>query len=157
MDVHHETLVFERDLDAPPSKVFAAYIDKEARELWSTPSPTAEVKIDSADVRTGGVETTRCGAKGDLRWALKVIYHFVEPDRLITFTEELWDGEQILTVALIAIELKSASDNMTALKLTDQITSFVGPDAVDGHREGYTQALANLARHVAPPGSGLSR
>ncbi|WP_424931272.1 SRPBCC domain-containing protein [Amaricoccus macauensis] len=157
MEIHHETLIFERDFDAPPSQLFSAYIDTKAREQWSTPSPTAEVKIDSSEVRTGGHETGRCGGKGDLRWTLKVIYHLVTPDRQITFTEELWDGEQILTVALITFDLKPIRENKTALTLTDQITSFVGADAVGGHREGYTQALTNLQQHVTKPKSGHSR
>ena len=148
MEIYHETLVFEREFDAPPPRLFAAYTDARAREKWSSPSPTAEVKIDSSDVRTGGHETGRCGGKGDLRWTLKMMYHHVTPDRQITFTEELWDGDQILTVALITFDLMAIGDNKTALTLTDQITSFVGADAVGGHREGYTQALDNLEQHV---------
>ena len=77
-----------------------------------------------------------------------MIYHHVTPDRQITFTEELWEGEQVLTVALITFDLKDIGDKKTALTLTNQITSFVGADAVGGHREGYTQALANLEQHV---------
>lgn len=148
MEIHHETLVFERVFDAPPSRLFAAYVDTKAREKWSAPSPSAEVKIDSSDVRTGGHETARCGGKGNLRWTLKVNYHHVTPDRQITFTEELWDGERVLTVALITFDLQAVGDDRTALTLTDQITSFVGADAVGGHREGYTQALANLEQHA---------
>lgn len=148
MNIHHETLVFEREFDALPSRLFAAYVDTEAREKWSTPSPTLEVRIDSSDVRTGGRETGRCGSKGDLKWMLNVHYHCVTPDRQITFTEELWDGDQILVVALITFDLMEIDANRTALKLTDQITSFVGPDAVNGHRDGYTQALAHLQQYV---------
>jgi uncharacterized protein YndB with AHSA1/START domain len=148
MEMHHETLVFEREFDAPPARLFAAYVNTKARENWSAPSPTAEVRIDRSDVRTGGHESGRCGGKGDLRWTLRLVYHHVTPDRQITFTEELWEGEQILTVALITFDLKPLGDSRTALRLTDQITSFVGAEAVGGHRLGYSQALANLERHV---------
>lgn len=148
MEIHHETIVLEREFNVPPSQLFAAYVDPRAREIWSAPSPTAEVKIDNSDVRTGGHETARCGGKGDLRWALKLVYHHVTPNRQITFTEELWEGDKILTVALVTFDLKDIGNNRTALRLTDQITSFVGADAVEGHRRGYTQALANLHHHV---------
>ncbi|MEO0497388.1 MAG: hypothetical protein AAF141_08455, partial [Pseudomonadota bacterium] len=70
MDIHHETLVFKRNFDVPPAQLFSAYTDTKAREQWSTPSPSAEVKIDRSEVRTGGQETGRCGGKGDLRWRL---------------------------------------------------------------------------------------
>ncbi|MEO0498905.1 MAG: SRPBCC domain-containing protein, partial [Pseudomonadota bacterium] len=82
---------------------------------------------------------------------LKVNYHLVTPDRQITFTEELWDGEQILTVALITFDLKPIGEGETALTLTDQVTSFVGAGPVDGHREGYSQALTNLQQHLTSP------
>lgn len=152
MDVHHETIVFEREFPAPPSSLFAAYVDSKAREKWSAPSPTAEVRIESSDVRTGGREAGRCGGKGDLRWTVKVIYHLVTPDRQITFTEELWDADQILTVALVTFDLRAIGRNRTALTLTDQVVSFVGAGAVGGHREGFTQSLANLERYLAANG-----
>ena len=148
MDIHHETLVLERALDAPPARVFSAYVDTKAREKWSAPSPTTEVRIDHADVRTGGQETGRCGTTGDLRWTLKLNYHRVIQDSQITFTEELWEGEVILTVALITFDLRDLDQGRTLLRLTDQITSFVGPEAVSGQREGYAAALANLDQHL---------
>ena len=148
MDIHHETLIFEKLFTAPPSRVFAAYVDKKAREKWSAPSPEAEIRIDNSDVRTGGRESGQCGGKGDLRWSLELYYHRVTPDRQITFSEELWDGDQLLVVALITFDLVETSDGGTALKLTDQITSFVGRDIVRGHQEGHLKALANLRQLV---------
>jgi hypothetical protein len=35
-------------------RVFAAYVDTRAREVWSAPRDTAEVHIVDEDVRTGG-------------------------------------------------------------------------------------------------------
>ncbi len=39
---------------------------------------------------------------------MDVAYNLVENDRLITFTEELWDGDNMLTVALITFDLSKA-------------------------------------------------
>jgi uncharacterized protein YndB with AHSA1/START domain len=147
MDLHHDTITFERSFIVPPARMFGAYADPRQREVWSAPSPTAAVRIDTCDLRTGGRETARCGSKDDLRWSLNVLYHNVVPDRLITFTEELWEGDQILTVALITFDF-APSGTGTRLTLTDQVTSFVGKEAISGHRQGYTAALANLAAHV---------
>ncbi|MEO0637073.1 MAG: SRPBCC domain-containing protein [Pseudomonadota bacterium] len=148
MDICHETLVFEREIAVPPARVFEAYVNTDVREKWSAPSPTAEVRIDTSNVSTGGRETGRCGSKGDLRWSLNLHYHRVTPDRQITFSEELWDGEEMLVVALITFDIQQASNGGTLLKLTDQITSFVGADVVAGHRQGYEQALTNLTHHL---------
>ncbi len=144
MQVHHDTITIEREFAVSPAQLFAAYVDPSLREAWSTPSPTAEVRIDAAEVRTGGTERGRCGTKGDLRWTTEVSYLSVEADRHIIFTEVLKEGAQILTIALITFDFEEIADGGTKLLLTDQVTSLVGPDAIEGHREGYSQALENL-------------
>jgi uncharacterized protein YndB with AHSA1/START domain len=150
MDIHHETLFFERDFDATPERLFQAYKDPTERQKWSAPTPETVIVIDETDVRTGGREIARCGSAGNLNWTMKVVYHWVTEGRLITFTEELWDGDEVLTVALITFDFQKRGTNGSRLKLTDQITSFVGEGGVAGHREGYTKALANLAASLIP-------
>ena len=146
MEIHHETVTLEKSLPASPEEVFQAYADPKAREKWSAPDNTTEIRILESNVKTGGSETGKCGTRGqELNWRMNVAYHLVEKGRLITFTEELWDGDTMLTVALITFDLTKASDGTTILRLTDQITSFVGEGGVQGHRDGYTKALDNLA------------
>lgn len=152
MPIHHDTLVFERRIDATPAEVFTAYADRSRREAWSAPSDASEVKIDAVDFRTGGSERGRCGSKGDLRWATEVAYHAVEANRRIVFTEALKEGASILTVALIAFDLQADGERGTKLAVTDQIASFIGPEGVQGHKDGYRQALDNLARCLARGG-----
>lgn len=150
MEIHHETLVFERDFDATPERLFQAYADPKKREAWSAPSPETVIVIDETEVRTGGQEIARCGSPGNLSWTMKVAYHWVTEGRQITFTEELWDRDKVLTVALITFDFEKRGATGTHLKLTDQVTSFVGSGGVSGHRDGYTKALANLAASLIP-------
>jgi uncharacterized protein YndB with AHSA1/START domain len=145
MTVHHETIVLEQMLPVPPGRAFSAYVDTAEREVWSAPSETAAVKIDRADVRTGGTEATRCGSKDDLRYRTEVRYHLVEQDALISFSETLMDGETVVTAALVTFEFGRTADGHTRLRLTDQVTSFVGPEAIDGHRQGFSASLRNFA------------
>ena len=144
MDICHETLVFERVFAAPPTRLFQAYRDPEMRQAWSAPSPDTAVVIDAADVRTGGRETARCGRPEDLRWRLELFYHRVIENRLIAFTETLWEGDALLTVALITFDIHDNGQNGCTLTVTDQIASFVGDETVLGHQEGYTHAMQNL-------------
>jgi uncharacterized protein YndB with AHSA1/START domain len=148
MDMHHETLVFERNFNVPPARLFQSYADPREREIWSAPSPETVIIIDQTDVRTGGQELGRCGSAKDLSWTMKVAYHLVKQDELITFTEELWEGDAILTIALITFEIEQHGKAGSRLKLTDQITSFVGKGGVAGHLEGYTLALDNLVARL---------
>ncbi len=150
MDICHETLVFERVFAAPPTRLFQAYRDPEMRQAWSAPSPDTAVVIDAADVRTGGRETARCGRPEDLRWRLELFYHRVIENRLIAFTETLWEGDALLTVALITFDFEPHGAVETRLRLTDQVTSFVGAGGPAGHRDGYKKALANLEKALAP-------
>ncbi len=149
MQIHHETLRMERVFAVSPERLFAAYLNTREREIWSTPSETAEVKIEDADVRTGGSESTRCGAKGDLRYRTKVYYHMVEANEVITFSETLFENDTVLMAALISFDFQKVDSDRTTLVLTDQITSFVGPEGVKGHRIGFNQALDNLAARLA--------
>ena len=150
MEIRHETLVFERDFNATPARLFRAYTDPREREAWSAPTPETVVVIDESDVRTGGRETGRCGSADNLSWTMKVVYHRVTSDRQITFTEELWDGDEVLTVALITFDFEKRGEAGTRLTLTDQITSFVGEGGISGPRDGYAKALANLAASLVP-------
>ena len=144
--IETKTVTLEKSLPASPEDVFRAYTDPKAREAWSAPDDTTEIRILESNVRTGGSERGICGTRGEeLNWRMDVAYHLVEEGKLITFTEELWDAENMLTIALITFDLNQASDGTTILHLTDQVTSFVGKGGVQGHRDGYTKALDNLA------------
>lgn len=57
MNIHHDTLVFERNFDAAPDRLFQAYANPREREVWSAPTPETVIQIDETDVRTGGSET----------------------------------------------------------------------------------------------------
>jgi uncharacterized protein YndB with AHSA1/START domain len=139
----------ERVFHASPPQVFAAYIDTRARESWSAPSETAEVRILNEDVRTGGSEATMCGAKGDMRYRTEVRYHLVETNQLISFSETLFESDTVLMAALITFEFLDAGSGATKLVLTDQITSFIGPEGIEGHQTGFSQALDNLQKMFA--------
>jgi len=152
MDLHHETIRFERRLQASPERVFAAYLNTSEREAWSAPGEMAAVRIEQADVRTGGSETTRCGSKDDLRYRTDVRYHLVLKNQLICFSETVLDGDAVLTSALITMEFRREPDDETLLILTDQVTSVCGRDGIQGHRQGFSAALQNLASHLTQAG-----
>lgn len=148
MKIHHETIRLEKSVSASPTRVFAAYRDPTQREIWSAPSETAAVKIEHTDFRTGGVEMTRCGDKDDLRYRTEVRYHLVRDNELISFSETLIEDDNVLMAALITFELQPLSATETLVIITDQITSFIGQDGVEGHRQGFSAALQNLATYV---------
>lgn len=150
MDMHHDTLVFASDFPVPPGRVFEAYADPRQREAWSAPGAGLACVIDETDVRTGGRETARMGHPDTLEYTAHTLYHFVEEGRRIVFTEELWMDGALLTVALVTFDIAPGDDGGTRLTLTDQITSLVGTEGVDGHRDGYGSILDLLSAHLSP-------
>jgi uncharacterized protein YndB with AHSA1/START domain len=143
LEIVHKTLSFERRFKASPEKVFAAYADTGTRASWSAPTPTAKVVIDECDFRNGGREVTRCGEGDDLNYGLNLVYHLIVDNRMICFSEELWMGDVPLTSALVTYDIQPDGDG-SKLVVTDQVTSFVGSEGLEGHGYGYEQALANL-------------
>lgn len=63
----------------------------------------------------------------------------IVPESLIVHTDTVVLGDSILAVAVLTWEFE-VCDEMTQIRLTDQVTSFVGPDIIDGHRNGHIKA-----------------
>jgi uncharacterized protein YndB with AHSA1/START domain len=143
----HQTLVFTRVLPASPAAVFAAYADAGQRSLWGAPSETAVLVYDAARFSVGGTDRFRCGSRDDPRFAGTTFYLDIVPDSRIVSSEVIALEGKSLSAALTTLEL-SAHDQGTALKLTVQATSFMGPDMFKGHEQGYNDALDNLVRFL---------
>lgn len=157
MKLCHDTLTIQRQMTASPEKVFRAYHDPSAREIWCVPSETGSFKIQTANVKSGGQEIAKCGPTpkhisadwdgSDLPWEMRLNYHTVLEPNLIIFSEELYDGDVLLTIALVTFEFQ-ANPSGTLLTLTDQITSLAGRELIDDHKSGYDFALAQLSSYV---------
>lgn len=149
--VAHETLVFDRSIRASPQAVFAAYADARVRARWSAPSPTAAVIYSSTDFRVDGVDSFRCGSADDLRFTGVVRYLDILDGQRIVYSEVISTSEARLSVSLVTWEL-STEGSGTRLVVTDQVTSFVGTEMIDGSRAGMNGALDNLVGLVDADG-----
>jgi len=147
MEVVHETLTFDEQFPVPVTRLFRAFTDPREREAWSAPSESAEVRIDESDVRTGGTETLRCGARGELQFAGRIAYHRVEPETCIVYAEAMRQAADVMHAALVTVEFVGKGES-SALRITDQVTSFVGEEGISGHRVGHTAALKNLKKRL---------
>src|SRR5258707_284077 len=70
----HGTVVVERMLDVPVSRVYAAIANAEERARWSAPSDTAVFVYDETNFSIGGRDLARCGAKEDPRYRVEARY-----------------------------------------------------------------------------------
>ena len=143
----HQTLTFTRIVPAPPAVVFAAHADAEQRARWSAPSDTAVLICDATSFKVGGVDRFRCGSKDDPKYHGTTIYLDIVPGIRIVSSEVITVDGNSLSAGLTTLEL-TPHDQGTALKLTVQVTSFVGPGMIEGNEQGYNGALDNLVRHM---------
>jgi uncharacterized protein YndB with AHSA1/START domain len=155
----HETLIeadptvptirISREFDAPPEKVFKAWIDPDLIVQWIGPKGY-DVRLDKWDARTGGSYRYASVQDGEEIAAFYGSFHEVRPNqRLVqTFTwEGMPDG-----VSLETMTFEDLGDGRTRVVGLSVVDSFEGRDAIMasgmevGVNEGYEKLDALLAQ-----------
>ncbi len=143
----HGTVVVERTLAVPVSRVYAAFADAKERASWGAPSDTAVFVYDETDFRVGGRDLARCGPKADPRFRVETRYLDIIPEQRVVWTETIRDGERPLAANLTTLALYSEGER-TQVKVTVQVASFVGPAMIANTEAGHAGSLANMARRL---------
>ena len=144
--ITHDTLTFSRLIDAPLSVVWAAFADSTQRSTWGVPEGEAQI-YDESNFDVGGRDVYRCGPPETLEFSGVAEYLQIVPESLIVHTDVVAIEDQVLAGALLTWQFEER-DGATQVQLTDQVTSFVGADMIDGHRNGHTKALEQLGALV---------
>lgn len=147
MTLVHETVAFERQYDALPQRVFAAWADSEAMSRWAVPGPVYGLRFEQSDFRVGGRDVCWCGEKGDLKFRAEVLYLDILENERIVFAEIISEDAKALCAALVSVSI-TPDGNGSGLDVTCQITEFVDGMAA-GYRAGYGAMLDNLAAELA--------
>jgi uncharacterized protein YndB with AHSA1/START domain len=147
MSTDHGTVTAERIVEAPIARVYAAFADPQERERWGAPSDTAVFAYDEADFRVGGRDLARCGPKEDPRFRVEARYLDIVPERRVVSAEIVREIERPLAANLTTLELRPDGER-THVKITVQVTSFVGPDMIKHTKAGHEGSLASMARYV---------
>jgi uncharacterized protein YndB with AHSA1/START domain len=143
----HGTVVVERTLDVPVSRVFAGFADAKERASWGAPSDTAVLIYDEANFSVGGRDLARCGAKNDPRYRVEAHYIDIVTERRVVWTETIHEVDKLLATNITTLELQPDGQR-TRLKVTVQVASFVGPGMIKNTRAGHEGSLASMARHL---------
>jgi uncharacterized protein YndB with AHSA1/START domain len=148
-DPNLPTIRIIRDFDAPPEKVFRAWVEPELVVQWLGPKST-EMRIDQWDARTGGNYRYSALQDGEVVAAFYGSFHEVRPsERLVqTFTwEGMPDG-----VSLDTMTFEDLGDGRTRTIGLSVVENFEGRDAIMasgmevGVNEGYEKLDALLAQ-----------
>jgi uncharacterized protein YndB with AHSA1/START domain len=147
-DPNVPTIRITRDFDAPPEKVFKAWVDPDLIVRWLGPKST-DMRLDQWEARTGGNYRYAALRNGEEIAAFYGSFHEVRPsERLVqTFTwEGMPDG-----VSLETMTFEDLGDGRTRLIGLSVVDSFEGRDAIMasgmevGVLEGYEKLDALLA------------
>jgi uncharacterized protein YndB with AHSA1/START domain len=143
--ITHATLVMERTYKAAPTRVFAAWEDKEARERWQAPDETIRIKYEETNFRQGGRDVARCLEQDGGEFLATVHYLDIRRGESIVFTEAVAQGAANVSAALICVELFPVGEGTRQL-VTMQIASFDESGMEKGYEHGWGMALDNLAK-----------
>ena len=132
---------------APVSRVFTAFANAAERARWAAPSDTIAFIYDATDFRIGGKDVFRCGARENPQFHGVTTYYDIVPDAWIVATEMISAEGKTLFVTLTTTQVE-ATGSGSKIKVTTQVTSFVGEGAAKGITEGQNGALDNLVRYI---------
>ena len=148
-DPNLPTIRIIRDFDAPPDKVFRAWIEPELVVQWLGPKST-EMRIEQWDARTGGNYRYTALQDGEEVAAFYGSFHEVRPsERLVqTFTwEGMPDGVSLETMTFE--DLGGGRTRTIGLSVVDNLESrdaIMASGMEVGVNEGYEKLDALLAK-----------
>jgi len=137
--VTHATFVLERNYDAPPSRVFAAWADPEAKARWFG-GGEAEYQMDFS---VGGREHNS-GTMGSDTYAFDAVFQDIVEDERIVYSYDMHLNGQRISVSVATVEFKPQGEGGTQLVFTEQgvfLDGFDDPRMREQGTGGLLEAL----------------
>jgi uncharacterized protein YndB with AHSA1/START domain len=152
--VIHDMFEIERTYPASPSRVFAAFASKEAKEAWADTGDLSEPGAGAGDTefdfRVGGHERFGFGYQG-ISYRYDACYYDIVPDQRIIYSYEMYADDARISVSVATIKF-AATAGGTALTWTEQgayLDGFDGAEASELRQGGTEEMLEGLAKYLA--------
>jgi len=150
--VTHATFCIERTLSAAPARVFKAFADQSAKDVWFVGPPGWVRTERSMDFRVGGRETSSVGERGGVQHRFDATYHDIVPNERIVFTYAMHLDAVLMSVSITTIELVAIGDK-TKLKFTEQGAFLDGVDFAANREQGTQYLLDAVEAWLAREGA----
>jgi uncharacterized protein YndB with AHSA1/START domain len=141
----NDTVVAEIDIDAPPERVFQAWIDPQQRLAWWGDESTYRCRTMESDVRVGGRWRTEGKNVEGKPFAVWGEYTRIDPPNALAFTWNHDWGDNTLPQTHVLIELTATSSG-THVAVTH--TGFVSAASRDDHGKGWRRVLGWLGAYM---------
>ena len=140
-----DTIVVEIEIDAPPERVFQAWIDPQQRLAWWGDDMTYRSTKFESDLRVGGKWFTEGKGTEGTDFTVSGEYTRVDPPRTLGFTwNNSWGGVGTPETHVL-IELIPTSSG-THVTLTH--SGFKSESSRDGHNQGWMRVLNWLGAYM---------
>ena len=126
----HSTFVIERDYDAPPTRVFAAWADVNAKGQWFGPGGEQEHRLEGAV------------------YSYDALYEDIVQDERIVYTYNMHRDGVRMSVSVTTVELLADSAG-THLRYTEQGVFLDGEDKPELREHGTKELLDKLGKTLA--------
>ena len=140
----HSTFVIERNYDASPARVFAAWADVNAKGQWFGPGGEQEHRLD---FREGGREHFQAVVKGAV-YSYDALYEDIVQDERIVYTYNMHRDGVRMSVSVTTVELLADGDG-THLRYTEQGVFLDGQDKPELRERGTKEILDKLGEALA--------
>jgi uncharacterized protein YndB with AHSA1/START domain len=155
--VNHATFVIERNYPAKPARVFAAWADVKAKEIWmDDPDFKSDGSEAVLDFRIGGHEQFSGLAPDGEPFRYDATYYDIVPDHRIVYSYEMYAGENRMSVSVTTVEV-AADAAGTKLTYTEQGVFLDGIDKPEAREEGTGWMLDNLGKYLASQPANTER
>jgi len=136
------SLTIKRRFNAPPAKVFAAWIDPEKVKRWMGPGEVKVLLVET-DPRTGGRYRWLMQAPNGEEHDMSGVYREVIPNEKLVFT---WAWKSTPErESLVTLTFKADGDGTLFTMMHEQ---FFDEEARDRHNQGWTSAMDKLEKYL---------
>jgi uncharacterized protein YndB with AHSA1/START domain len=140
----HSTFTIERNYDASPGRVFAAWADVNAKGQWFGPGGEHEHALD---FREGGREHFEAAVEGAV-YSYDALYEDIVRDERIVYTYSMHRDDMRISVSVTTVELLADGDG-TRLHYTEQGVYLDGEDTPELREHGTKELLDKLGEALA--------
>jgi uncharacterized protein YndB with AHSA1/START domain len=150
--VIHSTYIIERNLAAPPEKVFAAWADPAQKRRWYAESERGSLEAHNLDFRVGGSEHTTSIIGGGPYQGTSLtndsVYLDIVPNQRIVFAFTMILGEKRISASQATVEFLRDGKG-TIMAFTEQGAFFEGADGPEMREQGWKSLLGQLEKFLA--------
>lgn len=136
------TLVMTRTFDAPPERVFNAWLDHDQFQAWIGPEGM-QCEVPVMEARVGGRYEIKMRMSTGQILPVSGVFKTIEPPKRLVFTwgwENDADRQSLITLTFRAV------GNKTEMTLKQEGLATV--ESRNSHEEGWGSTFTKLARYV---------